>query len=186
MNEQVYLLAGGNGARSGGPKAWRSYEGKSLLERHISFLLGRFAPENIAVSIQAPWKDRCLKIHPKVRWVAEDPQLPPMSAIQALFDAMPLKTWAFLYHVDMPVWEPALFEALAGRIAISDQKGIEALAPIFQGRKGHPILLSPRLGSEIAALDATKDRMDLWLRSRREDTVDVPFACIHENWNQPH
>ena len=108
-----------------------------------------------------------------------------MAAIQALMAAVPLERWTFLYHVDMPVWESALFDALAGRISAEGRSGVEALAPAYKGRKGHPLLLSPALGRDMLALDPLKDRMDHWLRARREETVDVPFPCIHENWNGP-
>lgn len=182
---QVYLLAGGNGSRAGGPKAWREFEGRSLLKRQVDFLTNRFEPRAIAISIQKDWRERCLRIQPDICWVSEDPKNPPMGAIQALVGELPLQDWSFLYHVDMPVWEPALFDALSERIHAAEKSGIEAIAPSHHGRKGHPLVLSPKLGPAITVLDPSKDRMDFWLRTRREDVVEVPFACIHENWNQP-
>ena len=59
---QAYLLAGGNGSRAGGPKAWRDLEGRSLMERQVTFLTSRFRPESVAVSIQEGWRDRCVQI----------------------------------------------------------------------------------------------------------------------------
>jgi CTP:molybdopterin cytidylyltransferase MocA len=73
---------------------------------------------------------------------------------------------------------------MAKNIASAEKHGVEALAPVCGGRKGHPIVLSPKLAPLIAALDPAKDRLDFWLRTRKEKTVDAPFLCIHENWNE--
>lgn len=184
QNFQVYLLAAGLGRRSGGPKAWRTYGGKTLLEKQIEFLLKHFPAEQVTVSIQEPWRRRCEKIEPKVHWIAEDPQTTPLSALQALLKDIPMTRWAFIYHVDMPVWEPELFEMLARAITGAEGSAAEAIAPVYQHSKGHPMLLSPKLAALLQNLDPTKDRLDFWLRTRKEASVEVPFSCIHENWNQ--
>lgn len=176
---QVYLLAAGEGRRSGGPKAWRRHEGKTLLERQLEFLLSRFAAPKVAVTIQEGWRRRCETINPGVRWIAEDPSRSALSALQTLLRACPQQDWAFLYHVDMPVWEPAVFERLA-QAAPGDA---EAVVPMHAGRKGHPLLLSPTLGAIILALNPTQDRLDYWLRTRRISAVDLPYSCVLENWN---
>ncbi len=185
LSEQVYLLAAGNGRRAGGPKAWRLVDGRGLLERQMEFLLALFRPSSIAVTIQEAWRERVSQLDRGVVWVAEDPDSSPLAALQSLAAAAPLKSWAFVYHVDMPLWVPGLFEALARRVPGAAREGLEALAPVHAGRKGHPALLSPSLASPLAALDPQKDRLDYWLRTRREGTVEVPYGCIHENWNAP-
>ena len=181
---QVYLLAGGNGKRAGGPKAWLDYQGSTLLQKQISFLSSRFDPENITVTIQKGWRERCEKLNPRVIWVPEDPKDPPMAALIAALQANPLRRWAFLYHVDMPLWDPKLFDLLEKAAAKAQREGLEALVPAQGGRKGHPVLLSPSLCDAILALDPQKDRLDVFLRGRREGAVEVPFGCIFDNWNE--
>lgn len=202
IDHQVYLLAAGRGSRSGGPKAWQSslgeksrlavppkagqeFDGRPLLDKQMDFLLGLFQPGSVAVSIQADWLERCRKIHAEVRWVAVAPEATPMGALVALLKASPLVRWGFVYHVDMPLWEPRLFEALAKRIPSSTCPDLETLAPSHGGRKGHPVLVSPKLQGTLLALDPAKDRLDHWLRTRKGEAVEVPYTCIHENWNQP-
>lgn len=182
---KVYLLAAGDGRRAGGPKAWQSFEGMTLLERQLGFLLQRFAARNIAVSIQDGWEERCRKLNPDVKWVPEDPAASPLAALQALLKASPLGEWGFVYHVDMPVWEDGLFERLAAELPVSPRRGAEAIVPVFKGRKGHPVLLSPELHQPLMALDPAKDRLDFFLRSREEAAVEVSFPCVLENWNSP-
>jgi CTP:molybdopterin cytidylyltransferase MocA len=178
---QAYLLAAGLGRRAGGPKAWRDCEGKPLLERQLDFL-GKFLPlESVAVSIQEPWVRRCQVLTPRVVWAAVDPGTPALASVQALARALPLKRWTFLYHVDMRVWEPRVFSLLARRAVSSEEA--DAWAPLEGGRRGHPVLLSPRLQGGLLSLDPGRDRLDLWLRSCRVADVPVAYSCIHDNWN---
>ncbi len=181
---QAYLLAAGMGRRAGGPKAWRTFDGQPLLARQIEFLRGIFPAERIAVSIQPGWEERCRLLDPGICWTAVDPQAPALASVLALARTLPLDRWTFLYHVDMRVWEPELWRFLADRVVEADKDGFEALAPCFQGAKGHPILLSPRIKDALSVLDPAKDRLDHWLSSRRVSVVEVPFACIRDNWNE--
>jgi CTP:molybdopterin cytidylyltransferase MocA len=78
----------------------------------------------------------------------------------------------------MRVWEPEVFRVLAERGAAA-----EAAAPVLGGRRGHPVFLSARLREDLLSLDPGSDRLDVWLRSRRLLEIDVPYPCIHDNWN---
>ncbi|MBI4057151.1 MAG: nucleotidyltransferase family protein [Elusimicrobia bacterium] len=179
----VYLLAAGNGKRAGGPKAWLSHEGKPLLEKHLEFLLKLFPPNQIAISIQELWLSRCNKIHPQILWIPISPEATPLGALIHLLKVAPSNLWGFLYHVDMPLWEPGLFKTLIASIPHGERIECEAIAPSMDGKKGHPILLSPTLYSLISNLDPATDRLDHWLRTRKVYTREVSWECIHENWN---
>lgn len=184
MKAIVYLLAAGKGRRAGGPKAWKIHEGTPLLERQVGFLLHLFDSGSVAATMQAAWKDRCDDLSSLVRWVPVDPEATPLGALQALCKGGRQNTWAFLYHVDMPLWEEGLFTALAGRIPDAEKAGQDAIVPSQGGKRGHPVLLSPKTLAALAALDSAKDRLDHWLRTRKVLTVEVDSARIHENWNE--
>ncbi|MBI5624259.1 MAG: nucleotidyltransferase family protein [Elusimicrobia bacterium] len=176
-----YLLAAGRGTRAGGPKAWLPCEGATLLERQLSFLSGLFPPEDTAVSIQPDWLPRCRSMAPVAAWVAVDPSAPSLASLQALFQALPPLTWAFIHHVDMPVWDAGLFSLLAQGLPA---EGFDAVVPVNGGKRGHPVALSCEAGRAVLRLDPAKDRLDHWLRGARVKTVEVPQACALENWNQ--
>lgn len=178
----VYLLAGGSGTRAGSPKAWLPHNGKPLIQRQLDFLVGLFRPDSVYVSIQKDWLERCRKLNPDVHWVpeAEDSAL---GALTALLKESPRDKWGFVYHVDMPVWERPLFERLVSELPSAQSEGLDAIAPTFGGKKGHPVVLSPAAQGAVLKLDPGTDRLDHWLRTRKESTVEVPFACIHDNWN---
>jgi len=180
---QAYLLAAGRGKRAGGPKAWLLHEGRTLLETQLAFLADLLDPASIAVSIQGDWLEKCRRLDARVHWVPVDASLSPLSSLLSLIKELPLKAWSFLYHVDMPVWEEGLFRALSERSPAAKAAGTEAIIPVEGGKGGHPVLLSPTLASPLAGLDPSKDRLDHWLVSRKAERFDVPYPCIHENWN---
>jgi len=177
---KAILLAAGRGVRAGGPKAWAMHDGRPLLECQLRFLLTRFSPERISVSIQKEWEPRCRALSAGARWIAVDPDAPALASAIALLDGTP--DWTFLHHVDMPVWEPALFDRLASRAA--EDAGVEAVIPTFENRGGHPVLLSPAAVAAMAELDPAKHRLDHWLRARRVARVETDWPCVVENWNE--
>jgi molybdenum cofactor cytidylyltransferase len=188
MTLRVLLLAAGRGRRAHGPKAWLLHRGRPLLERQITFLRDVCPPDRMVVSVQASWIERCQRLDPHVLWVAVDPEATPMGALIALAAAareQPLQdAWSFVFHVDMPLWETGLFEVLTARIEDAAASGADAILPVHGGRGGHPVLLAPSALRALRGLDVVRDRLDRWLATRSVLRVDVPFPCIHENWNQ--
>lgn len=182
---RAYLLAAGRGRRADGPKAWLSYEGVPLLERQVLFLSARLGPERVAVSIQPAWAERCARIHPGVAWVPASPEEAPMSSLKALLAAAPPSGWCSVHHVDMPVWDAALFDALEARLPEAETRGCAAVVPAVAGRRGHPVLLSLAAAREAAGLDPARDRLDLWLRGKAVLEAGLDFPCALENWNRP-
>lgn len=184
---QSCVLAAGRGVRAGGPKAWLPSEGSTLLERQLGFLLSLFTPGDIAISIQEAWLDRCRSLNAGVRWVAVDPGAPALASLQALLRASPPEGWTFVHHVDMPVWDAALFETLAANISTATHAKspdvIDAVVPVHGGRVGHPVALSRNAAPAVLGLDPSNGRLDAWLRGARVKTVEVPQACVLENWN---
>jgi CTP:molybdopterin cytidylyltransferase MocA len=179
---KAYLLAAGKGQRAGGPKAWMLREGKTLLERQIEFLLTRCKPQDIYVSVQEVWLERCRAINADVNWVTVDPEGTAFGSLRRL-SASASHAWATLHHVDMPVWETSLFAALSARAVTAC--GSDAVVPVHDGQRGHPVILSPRLQRRLAAADPLTGRLDVILRESRVEELPVPFSCIHENWNEP-
>jgi len=176
-----YVLAAGRGCRAGGPKAWRQHAGRALLAHHVDFLNRHTPSAYVAISIQADWLERCVALDPGIHWVATDPQASPLASLQRLTRSLPLAPWNFVYHVDMPLWTPAPFEALAAACRTTEA---EALIPTYEDRGGHPVLLSASVAPALAALDPATDRLDHWLRTRRTERLPLQEPIILENWNE--
>ena len=114
-----------------------------------------------------------------MRWVAVDPAVAALASVQALLGGE-APAPSFVHHVDMPVWEAPLFEALRAAARSGDA---DAFVPLHAGRRGHPVLLSARAAVAVALLDPARDRLDLWLRTARVREVPVDLPCALENWN---
>lgn len=177
MNDgaRVLLLAAGRGRRAGGPKAWRPYHGHALLEAHLDFFRALLGPEALSVAIVEEWRARCEALAPKTRWVAADPDAEPLDSLQKLIAASPAAR-SFVLHVDMPVFEGAVYEALLRAAG-------DAVVPVFGGRRGHPVLLSPAALADIARLDPASDRLDVFLRGRGAVEVPVASDAVLRNLN---
>lgn len=173
---RVLLLAAGRGRRAGGPKAWRDFAGKPLLQEHLEFFGRRLGPESVSASIQAEWGERCRALSPSTTWVAADPDAAPLDSLQKLIAASPM-TRSFILHVDMPVFDFGVYEELWAADG-------DAVVPVFDGRRGHPVLLSPQALDGVATLNAAKDRLDAWLRTRHVREVPVTTDIIFRNHNE--
>lgn len=167
----VYLLAAGRGKRAGGPKAWLERDGRPLLQRQLDFT--RSLGLKTVVSIQHDWRERCLELDSSASFVPVDPDAPAMASLQALLKSSSSAP-ALVWHVDMPVWEKGLIDALAaaGGTAV----------PVHDGRRGHPVSLSAADAEAVLELPQDTGRLDEFLRGRAKE-VPVPYPCIHENWN---
>lgn len=174
---RVLLLAAGRGRRSGGPKAWRPYEGTTLLEAQLSFFRGLVGDKNISIAIQKEWRERCAVLSPEATWVSADPDEYPLGSLQKLIAASP-SVRSFILHVDMPVFLRSVYEDLW-------KSSADAAAPAFAGRRGHPVLLAPKSLAEISRLDPATDRLDVWLRGHHVVEVPVSTGAIHLNLNEP-
>jgi CTP:molybdopterin cytidylyltransferase MocA len=173
---RVLLLAAGRGRRAGGPKAWRPYEGTTLLEAHLSFFRGLVGDKNISIAIQDSWRERCSGLSSEATWVSADPDAYPLDSLQKLI-ASSRPARSFVLHVDMPVFLRSVYEDLWKSPA-------DAAAPTFGGRRGHPVLLMPEALREISALDPAKDRLDHWLRGHRVAEIPLSTGVIHLNLNE--
>ena len=172
---RVLLLAAGHGKRAGGPKAWLEHEGKPMLEAQLEFLRTITPLSRVTASIQAPWLDRCRELSDEVIWIPVNPDLSPLASLQTLIRAQRVE-WSYVYHVDMPVFDAAVFAKLA-------EAGGDA-APIRAGKRGHPVMLSTITLLEVLRLDPATDRLDEFLAKRGVEAVEVASALIHKNLNE--
>ena len=174
---RVLLLAAGRGKRAGGPKAWKPYEGKTLLEAQLDFFRGLVGAGGISVAIQDEWRARCAALSPETVWAAADPDASPLDSLQRLISSSPSAVRSFVLHVDMPIFEPNVYESLwkaAGDVVV----------PVFGGHRGHPVLLSDAALNEIKRLNPFNDRLDSWMRQRNVLEVAVSTDIIHRNMNE--
>ena len=126
--------------------------------------------------MQSDWLERCRSLSNDVLWVTADPDSYPLDSLQRLIQKSPLVR-SFVLHVDMPVFDVSVYETLW------DETG-DAIVPVFDGRRGHPVLLSPSALEEITKLNSKVDRLDVWLRTKHVLEVSVSTDVIFKNINE--
>jgi len=178
------LLAGGAGARMGGPKALLRVAGETFLDRQIRLytpycrpvvaVLGHHA-ENVAAGIEST-ENVIFVLNPR-------PERGQLSSLQCGLRAV--GGAALFTPVDSPGVAASTVEKLieAWRTAPA---GVDAVAPRQAGRNGHPVLAGPALVAALLALPAGAAARDA-VHAHRARTlyVEVGDARIHWDIDTP-
>lgn len=179
------ILSGGASRRMGSPKALVSYQGASFLEhllsvtRHPAIGVRRvvLGPDANAISQQVELEQEEVVIN--TEW--ERGQL---SSIHAALRSLPAGTQGMLLcPVDHPLVSAGLVNAL---IAVFSETRAPVVLPVFEGRRGHPVIFSAAVYDELlrAPLD-TGARAVVW--AHKTEVQEIPTAeegCVL-NLNDP-
>jgi molybdenum cofactor cytidylyltransferase len=145
------VLAAGKSERMGRPKALLPIRGRTFLEnilisislssiQHTVVVVGRHRDE-IARSLVMP----NVVFNP-------DYEQGMITSFQAGIRALPENTaGAMLFLVDHPIVEPSTIESLNANFAPG-----RIVVPVFQGRRGHPVLFAASVLEEILALPSSQ------------------------------
>ncbi len=170
------ILSAGRSSRMGESKAELQLHGKTLVEHHAESFMG-FGQVYIVMGKHnfKEFKNVKSLINPFA------PECTPFESLQ--YGLTQLKEMAlptFLLPVDfmpMPkeIWEPMLKEERTGKLVVR---------PSFQGKAGHPVLLSCAFQKKIKSMK--EGRLDNLIRelSQTESSVlEFPFAQVHQQFN---
>jgi len=177
----VLLLAGGMSSRMGVPKGLLNYSDRPWLTEQLRRLRVSGVTQTILVLgyrsaeyfAELPELETTLGSNIKFQGmllsteVNDLPQFGPFSSIikglKAFHSLKPFNPNVFILPIDVPCPEPRVWEALE-RALLS---GMEASLPSFQGKGGHPVLLSRTLQEKLfkIPLESTLARLDLQLQS---------------------
>ena len=149
---EAIVLAAGLSVRFGAPKLLAPLDGRPLIHaaldvafaapvRAVTVVTGGHAPA-VGAAVEAFGRP--------VRVVHAPDHGEGLSAsLRAGIGALPADTaGVFIFLADMP-W---IQHGVAGRLATALAGGAQAAAPVFEGRRGHPVLLSAALFDPILAL----------------------------------
>lgn len=146
------VLAAGTAARFGGRKLLAPWKRAPLL--HAALAAARAAPcEAITVVTGADADDVAACVHvfdPTIRLVHAADHAEGMAAsLRAGIASLPTHSMAaFIFLGDMPRVPRAVLAPLAEAV----RTGAPAAAPVFEGRRGNPVVLSRALFAEALAL----------------------------------
>ena len=145
------ILSAGESSRMGSPKALLSYRGTTFLEHLVNLLQGRVEPLLVVLGHGADRIRAAVRLPPQVRVLLnQDYRLGQLSSLQTAIRALegsPV-SGLLVVPVDHPAVEPEVVAALLDTFAAEQP---EVLVPIFEGRRGHPVIFSLRLFAELLA-----------------------------------
>lgn len=173
-NPQEYaaiILAAGASTRLGSFKPLVVLEGSTLVERVISafsqnlvdvFLVTGFRHEELSAAVRD--LDVVVVYNP-------DHRLGMLSSVQAGVQRLPpVYKGFFVMPVDIPLVRPS---TIAELISMADRHSNQIVYPVYEGRRGHPVLVPANLDSVI--LNWHKEGgLKAILDTRRENALEVP------------
>jgi CTP:molybdopterin cytidylyltransferase MocA len=154
----LLVLAAGQSARMGSPKALVEFEGRPLLEHLLAAPLVRGFGD--VVVVLGHHADALRPIVDRLGYrsvLNPDPDRGRTGSVQTGLQALPAAIRAvFVQPVDCPIILPETYLALAAAIADAD-----AAIPSYRGRRGHPPLFSAAVIPRILAAGPDEPLRDL-------------------------
>src|SRR5262249_31782869 len=149
------ILSGGGSLRMGSPKALLPYQGRPFLEhlldvaKHPSIGVRRvvLGPDAELIAAQ-------VALAPDEVVINEEWERGQLSSLQAAIRSLPAGTDGLLL---CPVDHPLVSEVLVSDLIEAFEKTASAVVlPLYQGRRGHPVIFAARLYEEL--LHAPEDK----------------------------
>jgi molybdenum cofactor cytidylyltransferase len=186
----VVILAAGRSSRMGQPKGLVRLPGgerndaRPWITHQLDALPAE--PSRRVVLVLGADRDLYLRAVPDlasraVVVVNPDPDRGPFSSLQEGLAAATPGAPVFVLPVDVPAPSPPVWEALDAAV----RDGAAAAVPRFEGRGGHPVLLSPAFIAHLRARPPSS-RLDEELRLLRDLChVSVTDRTVRLNLNAP-
>jgi molybdenum cofactor cytidylyltransferase len=166
------VLAAGESRRMGQPKLLLPFGGKTVIEAVLDSVKASPAGRILVVvgAEAAPVEDKAKKYGALVT-INPDYRSGMLSSVQCGFLQLPPEAEAALvFLADQPAIKPCVAEALVK--AFKDtSRGI--IVPIFDRRRGHPVLISTQYRTEIGTLDREVGLRQL-LDRHPQDILEIP------------
>jgi molybdenum cofactor cytidylyltransferase len=167
------ILAAGESRRMGEPKATVPYQGLTFVEHLLAATRHpRVGLTRVVLGAHAEEIRGRLKVDPAAIVVNPDWPKGQLSSLQAAIRSLPsqITEGLLLCPVDHPLVSLHLIEIL---IEAFDASGKSVVLPIFQGRRGHPMIFRSDLYEELlAASPEVGARQIVWAHA--DDLQEVP------------
>jgi len=179
------ILSGGASSRMGSPKALLPYQGRPFLE-HLLEITTR--PEIIARKVvlgaDADSIARVIRLKAHEMVINADWEKGQLSSIQAAVRKLPAGTAGMLLCL---IDHPLISSALVGELIAQFYKSKKPIVlPVYEGRRGHPVISSASLYDELlrAPLE-TGARSVVWAHADEVDEVRTNEEGCVLNLNDP-
>lgn len=179
------ILSGGASRRMGSPKALLSYQGRPFLEHLLDVARHKkIGTRRVVLGADADPISKEIQLSPEEIVLNEDWEKGQLSSIQAALRSLPPETDGIvLFLIDHPLISATLVDELIETF-YSSGKGI--VLPVYEGRRGHPVLFSSALFAELmnAPLE-TGARSVVWAHADQVQIVQTNEEGCILNLNDP-
>lgn len=179
------ILSGGASRRMGSPKALLSYQGRPFLEHLLDVTHHpQISTRRVVLGADAEPIAKEIHLHADEIVINDEWEKGQLSSIQAALRSLPPQLdGMLLLLIDHPLISSALVAELIEAF-YSSRKPI--VLPVYEGRRGHPLIFSSALFSELlnAPLE-TGARFVVWQHSSEVHTVQTNEEGCVLNLNDP-
>ena len=185
INFSVVILAAGKSERMHVPKLGLKYdESMSFVEKIIDTIL-KIQPAECVLVVNDQGMDwintNALKIPEKVKiTLNDDPDKGRFYSLQCALNALQSKNYVLIVNIDNPfVGEKIINDMLNIR------EGFEIVIPGFEGRGGHPVIISPKIVDDILSQKTENMRLDEYFKNFSKKIMHTEDGTVLININTP-
>jgi molybdenum cofactor cytidylyltransferase len=165
------ILAGGESRRMNSPKMLLPFDGKTIIEKVIDNVTASYV--NRTIVVLGGYRDEIINVikkYPVTFYYNENYKQGMLSSVKCGFRSMPADYRAALVFLgDQPMIAPEVTNAV---IAAYNQTGKGIVIPVWNTKRGHPLLISAGYKDEIEKLEE-KEGLRLLAQKFPEDVLEV-------------
>ncbi|HTQ59870.1 MAG TPA: nucleotidyltransferase family protein [Candidatus Solibacter sp.] len=179
------ILSGGASRRMGSPKALLSYQGRPFLEHLLDVARhSKIGARRVVLGADAEPIAKEINLSPDEIVINEDWEKGQLSSIQAALRSLPAETEGIiLFLIDHPLISSSLVDEL---IETFYSSGKSIVLPVYEGRRGHPVIFSSKLYRELMSAPLeTGARSVVWAHGDEIQVVQTNEEGCILNLNDP-
>jgi len=182
------ILSGGASQRMGSPKALLPYQGRPFLEHLLDVTTHpKIGARRVVLGAHAELIADAVRLAVNEVVINEDWEQGQLSSIQAGIRSLPAGTdGVILCLIDHPLITAGLIDDLIGRFYADRTAKPLIVLPIYQGKRGHPVLFSASVYDELLAAPMDQGaRSVVWAHAGEiAEVITAEQGCVL-NLNDP-